>query len=368
MKREKESAVSRKWLWSIGLVGIVLLFAGLSAYSVLSAHSHATRALRDFQYVEDHLSSSSTQIGRRNLSKYLEAALNESRAASHSLTSTFVLSAAKWIPYFGSEIKGTSRLFSDASTSATQGIEIVDALNQFHGSGSHDQLSDMSLEKLQDRIETSISVLEKLERPVGDLFGPVAHERASFDTKLSHAVHELNIVRDAITVGRSILGEGGTSTVLVLPENNAEMRDQGAILSYNLLGIHGTTFSLLQSGHSYSHNLSSPLHVFQSPGSKEYFGVDGPSQIWQSVNLAANFEWTGSTAAAMFKESTGVSVDDIIALDVPAMAAMLKLTGPLVVSGIPEQLTSQDFGTVVLHDLYKNFAVGSQLPRYADLS
>jgi hypothetical protein len=334
----------------------------------LSARTHASIALKDFQYVQSHIANASTQYGRADLSNHLEAALAESKDANHSLTSTFVLSALNWIPYFGSEIKGASTLFGDASTTATQGIKLLDALDELQSSDSHGKLSNSSLEELQSRVVASSAVLQKLERPVGDLFGPVGRERASFNKKLAHSVHDLNIMGDALTVGRSILGDGGTSTVLVLPENNAEMRDQGAILSYSLMSVHGTTFSVLQSGHSYSHDLSSPLDVPLSPGAKEYFEADGVNQGWRSVNLPANFDWTAATAAAMFKKSTGIPVDDIIALDVPAMAAMLRVTGPLTVPGIPEQLNSQNFETVVLHDLYKNFAVGSQLPRYADLS
>jgi len=352
----------------MGMFGLLLVLAGLFLYSVLGARSHALLALKDFQFVEGHIASASTQQGRQDLGNHLVAAFDESKAANQSLTSTFVLSAVKWVPYFGSEIEGASTLFSDASTTATQGIKLIDALNKFQDADSQHKLSNASLEVLQGKVEASAAALQELERPVGDLFGPVGRERSSFNMKLSHAVHELNVVRDALTVGRSIMGEGGTATVLVLPENNAEMRDQGSILSYSLMSVHGTTFSVLQSGHSYSHDLSSPLDVPLSPGAKEYFEADGVNQGWRSVNLPANFEWTAATAAAMFKKSTDIPVDDIIALDVPAMAAMLKVTGPLTVPGIPEQLNSQNLETVVLNDLYKNFAVGSQLPRYADLS
>ena len=361
-------ALRRKWILIIGMVGVVLLLAGLSVYSILGARSHASRALSEFQYVEDHMVSASTQSGRRDLGSHLKAAYVESQDANHSLSSTFVLRVVQLIPYFGSEIKGASTLFKDASTTAVQGLKLLNALDQFQSVDSHERLSNTSIKDLQRKVVDSASALKALELPVGDLFGPVGHERMSFDRKLAHAIHELDIVREALTVGRSIFGDGGSSNVLILPENNAEMRDQGAILSYSLLSIHGTKFSVLQSGHSYSHDLSVPLEVSLSPGAKEYFQADGVNQTWRSVNLPANFEWTATTAAKMFKTSTGIPVDDIIALDVPAMAAMLNVTGPLTVPGIPEQLNAQDFGTVVLHDLYENYAVGSQLPRYADLS
>ena len=235
--------------------------------------------------MQSHIANASTQYGRADLSNHLEAALAESKDANHSLTSTFVLSALNWIPYFGSEIKG-ARHFLAMRLLRQLKASNFSMLSMNYRVPTATENSQIQVSKnFNCRVVASSAVSQKLERPVGDLFGPVGRERASFNNKLAHSVHDLNIMRDALTVGRSILGDGGTSTVLVLPENNAEMRDQGAILSYSLMSVHGTAFSVLQSGHSYSHDLSSPLDVPLSPGAKEYFEADGVTQGWRSVNL-----------------------------------------------------------------------------------
>jgi hypothetical protein len=347
---------------------VLLVLVGLAAYSALTARAHASRALSDFQYVQSHLSSAATRAGRTDLESHLEAALSESQAAKSSLTATVVLGVTQWIPYFGAEIKGASALFADATISASSGLGILHALDTFQASDASGNISNVSLVTLQRKVADATSTIASLDRPVGSLFGPVGRERVAFDKKVAHAVHELTNVSDALSVGRSLLGNGGTSTILVLPENNAEMRDQGAILSYSLLRVHGTSISVVRSGHSYSLNLASPINVPASPGTKAFFYRSGANQIWQSVNSPADFSWTGATAAAIFKKATGITVDDIIALDVPTMAALVGVTGPLTVPGIPEQLTSANFATFVLHDLYAQYAVGSQGPRYADLN
>jgi hypothetical protein len=86
------------------------------------------------------------------------------------------------------------------------------------------------------------------------------------------------------------------------------------------------------------------------------------------VNGTADFSWTGATAAAMFKKATGITVNAVIALDVPTMAALVGVTGPLTIPGIPEELTSANFSTVVLHDLYAQYPVGTQVPRKTELN
>lgn len=356
------------WRWVVGIVALLLFVLGLAAYSALVARSHASRALTDFQYVQSHMSSVATNSGRADLESHLEKAFSQSQAAKSTLTSTIVLGAVQWVPYFGSEIAGAKDLFVDASSAASSGVAIIRALDSFQASDSAGKISNASLVTLQRTVAHEISTIASLDRPVGTLFGPIGRERAAFNVKVSRAVNALTNVSDALRVGRSLLGDGGTSTVLVLPENNAEMRDQGAILSYSLLRIHGTLISAERSGHSYDLNLSSPISVPASLGTRTFFYGNGANQIWQSVNSPADFSWTGTTAAAMFKRATGIKVDDIVALDVPAMAALVSVTGPLTVPGFSVQLTAANFATVVLHDLYSQYAVGTQSTRYEDLN
>ena len=190
-----------------------------------------------------------------------------------------------------------------------------------------------------------------------------------FDLKVSRVLRALTNADNGITVASSLFGSGGTSTVLVLPENNAEMRDQGAILSYSLMRIHGSSFSVLQSGTVTNVNPTSAVDVQSSLGIGVYFyGTNGANQIFQSVNGPANFTWSGATAAAMFLKSTGIKINDIVSLDVPAMASLLGVTGPLTIPGIAEPLTEANFSTIVLHDLYTEYPVGNQIPRKTELN
>ena len=358
-----------QWTWVLGVLALLLLIlAGLATYSALTARSHALRALSDFRYVERNLSSASTTVGRADLESHLVAALREGRAANESLTSTVVLGAMEWIPYLGGEIKGASALFTDAAGAASSGLNILHALDRFQASDANGNISNASLTALQRDVVTATTTIATLDRPVGHLFGPVARERVAFDEKISRAVRELTNVRDGFSIARSLLGNGGSSTILVLPENNAEMRDQGAILSYSLVRIHGTSLSVLRSGTVTDINLTSPLDVPASAGTKAFFYGDGANQIYQSVNATADFAWTGATAAAMFHKATGISVDAVIALDVPTMASLVGVTGPLTIPGIAQPLTAANFSTVVLHDLYAQYPVGTQVPRKTKLN
>jgi hypothetical protein len=355
--------------WIFGTAALLIILVCLATYSALAARSHAEMALKDFQYVQDNLSTATSSSGRTTLEAHLQDARSESIAASNSLTSTGVLEAMRWIPYFGGEIDGASSLFHDSAQAATSGLKLLQSLDSFQTRNIRSKFSNASLDSLQTAVTATRSSFKSLDLPVGQLFGPVGHEREVFDLKISRVLKDLTKAESGIAVARSLFGSGGTSTVLVLPENNAEMRDQGAILSYSLMRIHGSSLSVVQSGTVTNINPKSAVGVQSSPGIKAFFyGTNGANQIFQSVNSPADFTWSGATAAAMFLKSTGVTVDDVVALDVPAMASLLGITGPLTIAGIAEPLTESDFSTVVLHDLYAEYPVGNQIPRKTELN
>ena len=154
----------------------------------------------------------------------------------------------------------------------------------------------------------------------------------------------------------------------MLGENDAEMRDQGAILSYGLLRSVDGQEQVLRSGSTDHIQPPGPVEVPASAGTKATFYGNGANRIWQSINDTADFPWTGRTAAAMFLRATGIRVDDVVAMDVPALASLLGVTGPISVPGIAPRLTEVDVATILLHDLYVAYPSGSQSARHDELA
>ena len=169
-------------------------------------------------------------------------------------------------------------------------------------------------------------------------------------------------------MARALLGSNRPTTILVLGENDAEMRDQGAILSYGLIRTVNGRARVLRSGSTDHIEPPGPVVVPASPGTRATFYGNGANRIWQSINDTADFSWTGRTAAAMFLRATGIRVDDVVAMDVPALASLLGVTGPISVSGIAPRLTEANLATVLLHDLYAAYPTGSQSARHDELA
>ena len=352
----------------IVLVAVILTVGALGAYALLNARGHAQRALAALNYVKTHVLSATSGAARNQLVKQLDVAAQQSALAEGSLYSTVVLRPISWIPYFGNEISGAHMLFADARHASLLGVSLLESLNSFDAANQHGLITSRNVGALAKAIDTANTEMKRLNRPVGSLFSVVGHDRSTFNHEVSKVVRALTTAQSGIQVAQSLLGTAKPTTILVLAQNNAEMREQGAFLSYSLLRAQNGSFTSLRAGSTWTINPPAPVSVPSTYGLRRFFYVDRANQIFQSVNATADFPWTGATAAAMFKADTGITVDDVVALDVPTVAQLLGVTGPVRVPGVPIALSSSNIATYLLHDLYAQYPVGSQIPRKDDLN
>ncbi|MDP9388212.1 MAG: DUF4012 domain-containing protein, partial [Actinomycetota bacterium] len=160
---------------------------------------------------------------------------------------------------------------------------------------------------------------------------------------------------DAIGAARRFLGADGPRRYLVALQNNAEMRDQGMVLSYAFLGADGGRLTATRSGPIADLALDRPIAQPVPPGMQQIFGGLAPTRLWQSVNATADFAWSGRAMAEMAQQATGEAVDGVVALDVPGLAALLGVVGPVTVPGIDTPVDAANAADVLLNRLYADF-------------
>ncbi len=353
--------------WIAATVLVIACLCVIVAYSAVSSYVKAQDALRNVNFVEHHLSLAESSGGRDDLQQHLKAAEIQLTAAKSSFATLGVLPMLRFVPYFGADVSGTQQLLSDALAATRTGERLVTVVSKEVAQGPKVALTSSRLQQLGAEIDASVRTLASLDRPQGSLYGPVGSNRASFNAKVTKLVSTLQKASDGVELARSIFATPH-SKVLVLPENNAEMREQGAILSYTLLSVAGTDVREIASGPASSVVAPAPVSVPASAGTKYFFYGNGANQDLRFVNATADFSWSGRTAAAIFRSSTGVPVGTVVALDVPAMASLLHVTGPLYVPSAHVTLDEHNFSRYVLHDLYEDYPVGSQGPRKAELN
>ena len=362
--------LKRVWYVTLGLIfaAFIVVVAALGSYAVWNARSHALRALAAINFVKDHATEAVSSTSRSQLESELRLASTQSGLAENALYSTVVLQPLSWLPYVGNEIRGARALFADAHRASLVGLSLLQALDSFQRANEHGAITSRTLIQLQRAISSARATMATLNRPAESLFNVVGHDRVKFDQEVRHVVRALTVAKSGLVVAQSLLGTSSPTTILVLGQNNAEMREQGAFLTYNLLRVQNGAVTSLRSGSTGTINPAHPVQVPTTPGLRKYFLISGANDIFQSANTTADFPWTGATTAAMFKSATGISVNDVLALDVPTIAKLLSVTGPLNVPGVTQTLTASNVVTYLLHDLYAQYPAGRQVQREDDLS
>ncbi len=137
------------------------------------------------------------------------------------------------------------------------------------------------------------------------------------------------------------------------------MRDQGDVLSLALMHAPRGTFNVDTIGSVDDIEPTRAVDVSMPAGTVKVFGGYQPTSLWQSVNATAGYPLSAKIMQAMFAQVQGVHVNGVIALDVPALASLLALTGPVSVPNIAGPISAQNVASVILHDQYADYPPGS---------
>ena len=381
-RRRRWSGRTTFWLVAGGVLLIVLLVAGAGWRDLLAARTRLLSAKATLDQVVDHPTVLTTTDGRNATTQQLSFAVDEVDVAHQIIEGSFALKLARFVPFLSSQRAGLLQLVDDSDVALVAGRTLVVQVDglaaQGHVNGA--QVPIATLGKLATDLQAAGHAIGGVVRSSPHLLGPLGSARRQFNTLAGSTGTRLLNDADAVAAGQTLLGSSGTRHYFMALENDAEMRDQGAILSYALVTIdnghvevtaHGPLLTPIQvpgAGANTTLLLHSPAPVAIPAGTKSVFGSIDPTETWQSVNATADFDFTGRAIQAMYHEATGQSVDGVIALDVPALSSLLSVVGPVTVPDVGGQITAANAGTVLLHDLYASFPDSQQTVRKEVLS
>ena len=169
-------------------------------------------------------------------------------------------------------------------------------------------------------------------------------EAASLSSKASYAVRLLP----------DMLGQHGKRHYLVLFQNNAEVRATG--------GIPGA-FAVMTADHGRiglgAQGSATDIGQFAEPvlpltREERDLYEDKMALFPQNVNFTPDFPRSAELASAMWRRSTGTSVDGVLSVDPVALSSLLRGTGPVTLpSG--EKLTADSTVPELLNGVYQRF-------------
>jgi hypothetical protein len=357
--RRERRATRRLRLAALGAgagVGLLVVLAAVLGFNdVRRIRADLNGARATLQSTIDDPSALRTPEGRTAAVAQVEVAqasiANAARRAHRSLP----LRGAAYVPGLRAQSDGLVELVADAGAAAGAGHDLLSTVESL---AEANQLRDGvvpldAARQLGAKLASTGAAFTGLVRSADGLWGPLADGRRKFDRLAGDGGTRLSNGADAVQAALSFAGANGDRRYLVAVLNNAEMRDQGAVLQYVIARFTGNRLSFEASGSVGDLNLDRPAATPLPPGTEAVFGPIRPTQVWQSVNATADFALSGRSMADMYRQATGQSVDGVIAIDVPGLAAILRVVGPVTVPSVATPVDAQNVGTVLLHDLYQ---------------
>jgi hypothetical protein len=363
----------RRLLSLLAVFGVLFIVGlGLAILGAWQAVSSAQASLTQARTDVDTLVGVRTQLlshhGRLEAARELASVKTLSQQASHELHSSLGLDVLGFLPYLHTQRAGAIALADDVAQTAQNGTALLNAVDALvsHSHGTSVSLHDLTV--LHDRLDGAVTTQQSMNRPSGGLLPPLAAGRQKFDRMDKKVTSLLNQGRQLVDYALPFLGVNGPRTYLLAMENNAEMRDQGAVLSYAVMTADNGTYSVDDAHPIGTIALSHPAAVPLAPGTQSVFSGYDPTFLWQSTNATADFGWSGADMQTMFEQATGVKVDGVIGVDVLMLQRLLRITGPVGVPGLPIAVSAQNVVPLLLHDLYIGEQPGADTTRNDELS
>jgi len=295
-----------------------------------------------------------TAEGRTAATAQITSTLTALAGTRDRLAGSIPITMAQAVPGLRAQRAGMLALVDDVSSAATAGRDLLLGAESI---GDGVQVKDGSvpldgIRSFEASVREAGQAIGGLARSARGLWGPLGDARQEFDELAISSSARLAGGADALRAAQSFMGATEDRRYLIAIQNNAEMRDQGMVLSYAVARFSGRRLIFEGSGSVGRLRLDRPTATPVPEGTEEVFGFTMPTRFWQSVNATADFAFSGQAMVDMYRQATGEEVDGVIAIDVPGIAALLRVLGPVQVPGIPEPVSAGNAARVLLKDLY----------------
>jgi hypothetical protein len=162
---------------------------------------------------------------------------------------------------------------------------------------------------------------------------PVAGPLREAQDRLGAAPGTFSKAADAVRALRGLLGADGPRRLLVVLENNAELRGTGGLVSVFAEATTADGAVQVEAFRDVKDVADEPQDVVRVPSPDDYRALWGPyladSTLWVNTNMAPDVPTSAQVLAEVAAVTLPERPDAVLRLDVPALAAVLAATGPV---------------------------------------
>lgn len=346
--------------WAIaGAAATVVAVVVLVAVAVPAALRARTR-LRTATIAADAASASIDSGDEAALRQHLATAAGAFADAGRALDSATVAPVAL-LPLSGPQVgaaRTAVRAAADVAGGALRASRTLDLAGLRPVSGRFDLDRIRALERPATALAAEVSASR---RRLADADSPwllpaIDEALGEGAAELAKLQGQLETVSQAARTVPGLLGGGGARRYFLALQNPAEARGAGGILaSFAELTVDKGQMSLGRVGQAKELE-PRPGTELQGPADfLERYQGSHPETFWQNMTVSPDFPTDASVIEAMYPSVGGDPVDGVISLDPKAIAAVLRVLGPVAVAGFPAPVSAENVEQLLLHDQYRLF-------------
>lgn len=365
LDREPPRGLGRRARMTAGFVAIATLLAVLPTVLVVpdvrdamdrgrEAASSALAAARDGDELE-------AELGFRQASAAFEEA--------HDRLGGWSISGALAVPGLASNLRAARTLADVGLELARAGERLTFAVDPASLEVIDGRLPLEEVRRVTPALEDGAVTLEEavvrlraIDQPY--LIPAITEALGELTSELSQATGEARRGAAAALLAPAIFGADGARNYLLVVQNNAELRATGGLIgNWGLItAVDGdvSVGELLEPAEWNAALRAVPDPTLDVP--PEYLERYGFRPEWsmQDANLTQDFPTVTSLLTGLAPQVGLPPIDGVLAVDPLGLAALLELTGPVRVSGWPEDITADNVVEVTLRDAYAAFADESE--------
>lgn len=348
----------RRWLLllSCGLAVLAGVFTAGAVISLLSARAQVERGIVAAR-------AALSEMGEDRMG----AALANLSSASADLNRASVRVSSWWavggeaVPIVSQQrraVVDAARAGAQLAESGTVAARAVQSHGLDAGRGTVDLASVRALERpvqnVASTLHRTIEAMSALRSPW--LIPPLASQLARFESELRRQAATVGTAASFMREAPVLLGGSGPERYLVAFTSPAEDRGLGGFIgAYAVVTVDQGHLTMSREGRApllgppagSTPVLHGPAHYL------DRYSLFHPQAHFQDLTYSPDFPTVEEVIAQLYPQMQGgQGIDGVLLLDPYALQALLRFTGPITVSGLPQPLTTANAADVLLRQQY----------------
>lgn len=339
--------------WAVlGLLGVLALSVAWTVLALVQARSGLEQAQRLLEQAVDSDEAADAAPELAVAQRLLEQAERRLRAPGPRLVTA--------LPLAGRTVVAARDTAAAAAAVVRGGREVIAALPEGLLSGGRVDLDglrqvEVAMRRAEQASRAPVARLDRLS--LGGTPEEVADGVRAAREELSPVPERLRSGADGLAALRGVLGGDGERRLLVVLQNNAELRATGGLVSVFAEATARDGQLVLGGFQEVEEVADLAADAREVPAPADFSALFSPylaaTTLWKNVNMSADVPTSSAVLAAVAAASLPRQHDAIVWVDVPAIAAVLRATGPV---ALPDgsSLSADNAVRRLLSDAYAN--------------